>query len=170
MLPNSLLSWVDSYAQPIPLKARTNSRDEQTISKLLEQHPILVGTDVEALLWIRLGLIDRAHDIVQEASRGTPAYIHGMIHRLEGDYWNANYWFGRVRGSEVLQSVEDEVKDEQSKTRFSPTAFTAQVESLSESGALTDLEKNQSSQAANLASVALQEWTAVWKLVGRTFG
>ena len=37
-----------------------------------------------------------AHEIVQDMEGMEAAYIHGIIHRREGDFWNANYWFRRA--------------------------------------------------------------------------
>ncbi len=39
---------------------------------------------------------DPAHDLVQELVDPEAAFIHGILHRREPDYWNAKYWFRRV--------------------------------------------------------------------------
>lgn len=46
------------------------------------------------LLWN--GNLDRSHTISQEIENPTGSYWHGIMHRMEGDYWNAKYWFRRV--------------------------------------------------------------------------
>ena len=51
----------------------------------------------EALALIRAGERDGAHQLVQEDSSSEGAYLHGVIHRDEGDYSNARYWFSRAR-------------------------------------------------------------------------
>jgi hypothetical protein len=38
---------------------------------------------------------DPAHDIVADRTDVTSAFIHGILHRREPDYWNAKYWFRR---------------------------------------------------------------------------
>ena len=39
-----------------------------------------------------------AHDQVQALEGNqTAAYLHGIIHRREGDFWNANYWFRQAK-------------------------------------------------------------------------
>lgn len=45
-----------------------------------------------------------AHTIVQELADADAAFIHGIIHRREPDYWNAKYWFRRV-GTHPLHPV-----------------------------------------------------------------
>jgi hypothetical protein len=41
---------------------------------------------------------DAAHTIAQ-SREGTPAYdaVHAYLHRVEGDEWNAGYWYRRAR-------------------------------------------------------------------------
>jgi hypothetical protein len=52
---------------------------------------------VRSLLLLQAGDFERSHAIVQGMSGSDPAYIHGMIHRVEGDFWNAKYWFRRSK-------------------------------------------------------------------------
>ena len=40
--------------------------------------------------------IDEAHAIFQEAKGDLGSYWHGMMHRREGDFDNARYWFRRA--------------------------------------------------------------------------
>ncbi len=55
--------------------------------------PILL----KALWFDAKGDWDAAHNIAQ-SSEGTPAYdqIHAYLHRVEGDTWNAGYWYRRA--------------------------------------------------------------------------
>ncbi len=48
-------------------------------------------------LWLaKAGRWDEAHDLCQEIP-GTPgAWIHAWLHREEGDYGNACYWYDRA--------------------------------------------------------------------------
>lgn len=51
---------------------------------------------------IRAGLLyaydalHESHRILQEIGSGEASYWHGMIHRREGDFENARYWFRRT--------------------------------------------------------------------------
>ena len=44
---------------------------------------------------ISIGDLDGAHKLVQDDPSPEAAYLHGMIHREEGDLGNARYWFAR---------------------------------------------------------------------------
>jgi len=52
---------------------------------------------VRSLLLLQAGEFERSHSIVQAMSGSDAAYSHGMIHRVEGDFWNAKYWFRRSK-------------------------------------------------------------------------
>jgi hypothetical protein len=49
----------------------------------------------------------RAHEIVQEQASPLAAWLHGIVHTLEGDLDNARYWYRRAerpfRGAGVVQ-------------------------------------------------------------------
>lgn len=48
---------------------------------------------------------DAAHQIVQQYEDGTAAWIHAVMHKLEGDPGNARYWYRRA---DRMEHVEDE--------------------------------------------------------------
>lgn len=41
----------------------------------------------------------RAHEIVQNESSVLAAWLHGIVHTLEGDLDNARYWYRRAKRS-----------------------------------------------------------------------
>ncbi|KAK6415141.1 hypothetical protein LTR95_017627, partial [Oleoguttula sp. CCFEE 5521] len=69
----------------------------------LSLHPTL-----EALLHILNADLSSAHFLCRHME-SAPAYeamfIHGLLHRVEGDYRNTDAWYGDVSESEVFQSV-----------------------------------------------------------------
>ncbi len=52
----------------------------------------------EAVLLYKAGEDDAAHEIVQAIDSPVGSYLHGILHRAEGDYSNARYWFIRSNG------------------------------------------------------------------------
>ena len=51
---------------------------------------------------------EKAHDIVQDMNTTMAAHIHAYLHRIEGDNWNADYWYRRAGRSRPILSLEIE--------------------------------------------------------------
>ena len=51
------------------------------------------------------GQWDAAHQIVQQYEDGTAAWIHAVLHKVEGDDGNARYWYRRA---DRMEHVEDD--------------------------------------------------------------
>jgi hypothetical protein len=51
-----------------------------------------------------------AHAIVQEDNSVLAAWLHGIVHTLEGDLDNALYWYGKAqRAFPGREAVKDEI-------------------------------------------------------------
>ena len=48
----------------------------------------------------------RAHEIVQEESSADCAWVHALLHRQEGDYGNACYWYARAKENAPPKSAD----------------------------------------------------------------
>jgi hypothetical protein len=58
-----------------------------------EAPPTGAAPALAALWWIRKGDWDRAHEIVMNDHSGDAAWVHALLHRIEGDQSNAGYWY-----------------------------------------------------------------------------
>ena len=91
-----LQKLVPTEARDHELVQLLRATDDATLS---DQRPI---GNLEAFALVRGGLfyaldaIDDAHRIFQEAKGDLGSYWHGMMHRREGDFDNARYWFRRA--------------------------------------------------------------------------
>ncbi|MCB0566455.1 MAG: hypothetical protein KDD01_18965 [Phaeodactylibacter sp.] len=52
----------------------------------------------------------RAHNIAQDVPGPDGAWVHAYLHRVEGDTWNANYWYRRAGRSMPNHSLKEEWK------------------------------------------------------------
>ena len=67
-----------------------------------------VNSYLMALWYDRRGDWDKSHDIIQEIDDSDAAWIHGYLHRKEGDHWNAGYWYRRAGKEMPDSSLDDE--------------------------------------------------------------
>jgi hypothetical protein len=55
------------------------------------------------------GQWDAAHELVQRYEDGSAAWIHAVLHKLEGNLGNARYWYRRA---DRMEHVADEPRAE----------------------------------------------------------
>lgn len=51
---------------------------------------------VKAALYLRHGALDACHKIAQQVESSNGSYWHAIMHRKEGDFDNAKYWYRRA--------------------------------------------------------------------------
>lgn len=151
-------AWLEGLDLPFPLTAEQHAAHAAFIAAWCEAHPACKGGAIEALLWIRIGHLDPAHNLVQHATRGLEAYLHGVVHRIEGDFWNSKYWFRQVQSPSLLQRIETAIGDApanaaDNESYASPSAFVDACESAG---------KRASREA--LRRYAQREWDALWRV------
>ena len=171
MSKQGIHQWLQSLPTPIPLAAAGDSPSATGLVALLHRYPEYQGTLTEALLWLRIGMIERPHLLVQEGNSALEKYLHGVVHRLEGDFWNANYWFRQVDDRRLLEAIQAEVDRQGARAEchqvvggsnagrqvFQPQQLVAAVAAQRQAG----VGPVQESAACSAASQA--EWDALWK-------
>lgn len=105
-------SFADIYAhitttQPYPVLPSSSPHSKnQSLSHAISS--LAVHPALEALLHILNSDLSSAHFLVRHME-SKPAvegmFVHGLLHRVEGDYRNAEAWYGDVKDSEIFQSV-----------------------------------------------------------------
>jgi len=112
--------------------------------------------DPRAFALVRGGLLyalddlDGCHAYFQDAGSDLGSYWHGMMHRREGDFDNARYWFRRAGKLPFFDSLHHEAAqfsaDMANQSSWDPYLFTGQCEqhrfgAEDESGELAKLQR-----------------------------
>ncbi len=74
-------------------------RDAQSVGKLTPK--LLAG------LWLLAGDLDASHEYSQAIEDRDGSFWHGIMHRREGDFGNAKYWFRRVGDHPALRQLRE---------------------------------------------------------------
>jgi hypothetical protein len=61
-------------------------------------------------LWLLHNFLDESHHISQDISSTSGSFWHGIMHRREGDFGNAKYWFQRVGEHPVYDPLAREAE------------------------------------------------------------
>jgi hypothetical protein len=72
------------------------------------QPPGNITVHLEALWNAEKGNWQQAHTLVEDLPDQVAAHIHAYLHRIEGDQWNAEYWYKRAGERLPLYSLEKE--------------------------------------------------------------
>ena len=70
--------------------------------------PADISENLKALWYDAIGEWTKAHDIVQVTSGYDGDWIHAYLHRKEGDYSNASYWYSRIGRTRPNKELEEE--------------------------------------------------------------
>ena len=49
-----------------------------------------------------------AHGLVQDLETAEAAWVHAWLHRIEGDDWNAGYWYRRAGKPHATTTLDEE--------------------------------------------------------------
>ncbi len=82
-------------------------------SALKDARPPAGLSDAAVSLWhLKKGDWEKSHAIAQDIHDAQGAWIHGLLHLVEGDLGNARYWFAEAGRPSVKPAQADAVWDE----------------------------------------------------------
>lgn len=119
-LPDELRQAIQAASIPGLLDEPRDGPLAEQLKRFSDDLPSLATSG----LWLLAGDLDRSHCISQGDSSSEGSFWHGIMHRREGDYSNAKYWFRRVGKHPVIDRLTDEHPDVFSD----PYEFVDQVE------------------------------------------
>ena len=70
--------------------------------------PASWGAELKALWYVGKDQWQAAHDIVENLGHEGASWVHAHLHRIEGDEWNARYWYRRAGKPFPVISIEEE--------------------------------------------------------------
>lgn len=85
-------------------------------------HARVIDADMAACclagIWLLHDFLNESHTISQSVDTASGSYWHAIMHRREGDFSNAKYWFRRVGRHPVVELV-----NERTQGVYEPFAF-----------------------------------------------
>ena len=78
----------------------------ELVGKAVESPALADRPDLVAGLWLYVDELDKAHEACQNLDTPTGAYWHAIMHRREGDFSNAKYWFQRAAKHPAMDLID----------------------------------------------------------------
>ena len=116
-LPAELARFLASFPEP-PLDGGEISSDSKAADWIASHRDLGFEsplTDSQRLLcqaglWLLAGDLERSHQISQRIESAEGSFWHGIMHRREGDFSNAKYWFRRVGQHQAFTQLAAAIK------------------------------------------------------------
>lgn len=77
-----------------------------TLSETLP--PPGLSVHLQSLWYDAKGDWQMAHDLIDHLEDTASAHVHAYLHRVEGDLWNARYWYNRAKQPEYKGDLKEE--------------------------------------------------------------
>ncbi|MGD1914322.1 MAG: hypothetical protein ACFB2X_26840 [Rivularia sp. (in: cyanobacteria)] len=74
----------------------------------VQKCPTFLPLSLQSLWYEKKGNWDEAHTLLEDASDKDSAWVHAYLHRREGDFNNARYWYNRSGKTESKVSLDEE--------------------------------------------------------------
>ncbi len=78
-----------------------------------------------AALYLLAGDLDRSHSLSQSIESKDGSFWHGVMHRREGDFSNAKYWFDRVGVHPGYKALNDALEQDELARTVLPSGWDA---------------------------------------------
>jgi hypothetical protein len=75
-----------------------------------------------AALWLLAGDLEQSHTISQSLETPLGSFWHGVMHRREGDYGNAKYWFRRAGKLACFPELSKAVQEDPQTASLMPNS------------------------------------------------
>ena len=120
-LPESIQEVIDRAPEPSLQEGLPNPELTDKLEAFQHPHSLFPeGADIDADfakcclagLYLKNNQLDPAHTLSQQTEIQEGSFWHGIIHRREGDFGNAKYWFGRIGNHPVLEKLKEEFGDD----------------------------------------------------------
>ncbi|MCI3923864.1 hypothetical protein MO973_26920 [Paenibacillus sp. TRM 82003] len=135
---------------------------DEALSERIMRLPLEAGAEEAAALRSALLLwnddLDRSHTLSQELHTPTGSLLHGIMHRMEGDYGNAAYWFRLAGTHPCYGSLAGMAPGE----AWDPFAFNRAVERAVRGGDEAEASALRERQHAEMSAVAAYAWERVF--------
>lgn len=140
-MPSDPSKALDSLYQALPPGlAMRHLRADKPRAELV---PLVIACPVPrelaAGLWLYIDDLERSHALSQNLLSATGSYWHAIMHRREGDFSNAKYWYRKVGRHPVLDELD-----------YDPFSFT------------DDCESDQGQNSPTLVDMQRREWRALF--------
>ncbi|TXF90935.1 hypothetical protein FUA23_03805 [Neolewinella aurantiaca] len=86
-------------------------RSEFEASLTADHPPEGVSVEIAALWWLCNHNWQKGHDLIDRAPGQDAAWVHALMHRMEGDQANARYWYSRAGREVGTSTIGQEVED-----------------------------------------------------------
>jgi hypothetical protein len=127
-----LMKLIPSEPLDYPLLQQLRATNDATLSDQKTIGKPAMFTLVRGGLFYALDAIDEAHKIFQDSPGDLGSYWHGMMHRREGDFDNARYWFRRAGTLPVFGELHRQASEYSAvmarQSNWDPYLFTGECE------------------------------------------